>query len=107
MLYWMWFIGLAAVGWFFAFRQRGNSSARLLSWLAMLFALLISWDGIGARVFGWLDGVVPQVGTGIHTLTVMVLSGLLCVVWIVHPLLVSGQIAASNDTRSSQDPESK
>ena len=92
MLYWIWFIGLSLLGWWFAYRQvrhAGDSqqdgamsrsgAARWMSYGLLLLALLVSWDGVGRKVFAWLQQAVPQAGTDIHTLTVAVVTGALCV----------------------------
>ena len=112
MLYWIWFVGLSLLGWWFAFRQYRHAAApqqdgsmsrsgaaRWMSWGAMLLALLVSWNGVGREVVGWLEGVVPQAGTDIHTLTVGAVVAALCVVWIVFPSFIATRLSGGVDNR--------
>ena len=59
--------------------------SRWMSYGALLLALLISWNGVGREVVAWLESVVPEAGTDIHWLTVAVISGALCIGWVMVP----------------------
>ena len=106
MLYWIWFFGLSLLGWWFAYRQFKHAAAphqeqaisrsRAAQWMsygALLLALLVSWDGVGSRLFEWLQAAVPQVGTSIHTLTVATLTGALCIGWVVIPSMLASRFS--------------
>ena len=113
MLYWIWFIGLSVLGWWFAYRQfkhaatpqreQAMSRSRAAQWLSygtLLLALLVSWEGVGSRLFAWLQTVVPQAGTDIHALTVATVTGALCIVWVVVPSLLASRFSAGGGESS-------
>ena len=110
MLYWIWFIGLSLLGWGFAYRQAHDKAepqqdgsmsrsgvAQWMSYGALLLALLVSWDGVGSRLFEWLQAAVPQAGTGIHTLTVATLTGALCIGWVMAPSMLASRFGVAGD----------
>lgn len=114
MLYWIWFVGLSLLGWGFAMRQRRSATApprdgamspavaaRWMSYAALLLALLISWNGVGREVVAWLESVVPQAGTDIHWLTIAVVSGALCIGWVMVPSWLATRLSA--DAGSAAD----
>lgn len=92
MLYWIWFSVLSMIGTFFAYlavKDDMNFDKAGLSFVFMLFSIIVSWSELGSPVFDYLDMSLPNHGETIHTMTAVVISVLLGYIWVLLPTFVT------------------
>jgi hypothetical protein len=88
MLYWIWFVVLSAVGFIFGFfatkeLDEGEDTTKpFLGFGSMILALVISWEGVGGKLYGWLDTVLPMSGHPIHDFSAYAIIATMCLVWV-------------------------
>lgn len=96
----VWFFVLTILGWIFAGAFLRASSCdssddmhrtMLGSGLAMVAVMFLSifvgWWGFFGIFAVWLYSVLPQQGTDIHSYSVLVMLGIVCSIWIFHPVI--------------------
>lgn len=99
MLYVIWFVFFTVIAWFFGFKvstiDTGNGDSSdseakcfIFSMAASAFALLLTWEVLGANYFAWLKVILPNPGTVINEVTSYFILGFSCILWAVIPILL-------------------
>lgn len=104
MLYYIWFFVLTITGFGFAYlsyRRADCSTTFMCSILFLFMSLIVSWPRIGGRLFNLLDNSLPNSGEDIHDLTVFVVIGMACLVWIAGPAFIAISFDRGNNKQAS------
>lgn len=116
MLYWIWFAIFVFIGMSLTYRDAvldgvGNELAgirRLIGSLgSLMFSLVLSWPVMGIYIYEWIDNLLPQGGSAIHSWTVFIVMVCLFFTFVIGLSLLGGFVGICRRKDDQVDPNNR